>query len=140
MRGAPSRLSPAPQSWAVERRTARTLRNRHGIDAVMFCQRSCPRSSRNGSSLALGWAVCWRISFLVMTCALATLEFPWITDTAADVAAHGGIIRSEFTILYGAVAFIFLVSGLQLSHEKLRQNLTSWRLHVIVQGISFVLI
>jgi sodium/bile acid cotransporter 7 len=38
------------------------------------------------------------------------------------------------------VSIIFLVSGLQLSHEKLRVNLSSWRLHVIVQGISFVLI
>lgn len=56
------------------------------------------------------------------------------------MAAHGGIIKSEYSILYGAVAFIFLVSGLQLSHEKLRLNLTSWRLHIMVQGISFVLI
>jgi sodium/bile acid cotransporter 7 len=38
------------------------------------------------------------------------------------------------------VSIIFLVSGLQLSHEKLRMNLTAWRLHIIVQGISFVLI
>jgi solute carrier family 10 (sodium/bile acid cotransporter), member 7 len=56
------------------------------------------------------------------------------------VAARGGIIRSEYSILYGAVAIIFLVSGLQLSFEKLVENLTNWRLHIIVQGTSFILI
>jgi len=71
----------------------------------------------------------------------ASLPMHTPTDTwTVDVAAHGGIIRSEYSILYGGVSIIFLVSGLQLSHEKLRMNLTAWRLHVIVQGISFVLI
>ncbi|KAM5351391.1 hypothetical protein ACJ41O_004114 [Fusarium nematophilum] len=57
-----------------------------------------------------------------------------------SVAQHGGTIRSEYSILYGAVAFIFLVSGLQLSPEKLRKNLTNWRLHILVQGICFAVI
>ncbi|KAF4968245.1 hypothetical protein FSARC_4336 [Fusarium sarcochroum] len=57
-----------------------------------------------------------------------------------SVAKHGGVIRSEYSILYGAVAFIFLVSGLQLSPEKLRNNVTNWRLHILVQGISFAVI
>ncbi|CAG9972063.1 unnamed protein product [Clonostachys byssicola] len=56
------------------------------------------------------------------------------------VAAHGGVIRSEYSIVYGAVAFIFLVSGLSLPFSKLRQNVTNWRLHIIVQGISFAVI
>lgn len=58
----------------------------------------------------------------------------------AAVAQHGGVIRSEYSILYGAVAFIFLVSGLQLSPGKLRKNVTNWRLHILVQGISFAVI
>ncbi|KAH7023636.1 putative sodium bile acid cotransporter [Ilyonectria destructans] len=57
-----------------------------------------------------------------------------------SVARHGGTIRSEYSILYGAVAFIFFVSGLQLSPEKLKKNVTNWRLHIIVQGISFAII
>lgn len=57
-----------------------------------------------------------------------------------DVASTGGPIRSEYTILYGSVAVIFLISGLQLSTQKLRENLFNWRLHLIVQGLSFVLI
>jgi sodium/bile acid cotransporter 7 len=56
------------------------------------------------------------------------------------VAQHGGVIRSEYSILYGAVAFIFLVSGLQLSPGKLRENVTNWRLHILVHGISFAVI
>jgi solute carrier family 10 (sodium/bile acid cotransporter), member 7 len=55
------------------------------------------------------------------------------------VAAHGGPIRSEYTILYGAVGFIFLISGVMLAPDKLRKHLTNWRLHFVVQGISFVL-
>lgn len=38
------------------------------------------------------------------------------------------------------MAFIFLVSGLQLAPDKLRRNATNWRLHVVVQGVSFVVI
>ncbi|KAL7789944.1 SBF-like CPA transporter family domain-containing protein [Trichoderma ceciliae] len=57
-----------------------------------------------------------------------------------SVAEHGGVIRSEYSILYGAVAIIFLINGLQLPPDQLKQNLTNWRLHVMVQGTSFVVI
>ena len=57
-----------------------------------------------------------------------------------EVASKGGIIRSEYSVLYGSVGIIFFVSGLQLSPEKLRMNLFNWRLHIITQGISFILI
>ncbi|KAL6908795.1 SBF-like CPA transporter family domain-containing protein [Trichoderma evansii] len=57
-----------------------------------------------------------------------------------SVAEHGGVIRSEYSILYGAVAIIFLINGLQLPPDKLKQNLTNWRLHVIIQGSSFAII
>ncbi|KAI3399853.1 hypothetical protein diail_5364 [Diaporthe ilicicola] len=57
-----------------------------------------------------------------------------------DVASKGGIIRSEYSVLYGSVAIIFFVSGLQLSPQKLRVNLFNWRLHILTQGISFILI
>ncbi|GJN68953.1 hypothetical protein PLICBS_002999 [Purpureocillium lilacinum] len=72
----------------------------------------------------------WLIIGFGLACVLAYF-FP-------SVAAHGGTIRSEYSILYGAVAFIFLVSGLQLAPAKLRENATNWRLHIVVQGISFV--
>lgn len=66
--------------------------------------------------------------------------FPTSADQPPDIAAHGGVIRSEYSIVYGAVAFIFLVSGLSLPPSKLKSNVTNWRLHVVVQGISFALI
>ncbi|KAK0389299.1 hypothetical protein NLU13_2874 [Sarocladium strictum] len=73
----------------------------------------------------------WIILGFAFACVMAYL-FP-------SVAARGGPIRSEYTIIYGAVAFIFLVSGMQLSPEKLKTHLTNWRLHVLVQGICFLL-
>ncbi|KAH8176211.1 SBF-like CPA transporter family (DUF4137) domain-containing protein [Sarocladium implicatum] len=73
----------------------------------------------------------WIILGFAFACVMAYL-FP-------SVAAHGGPIRSEYTVIYGAVAFIFIVSGLQLSPEKLKTHLTNWRLHAIVQGICFLL-
>ncbi|KAI0395345.1 sodium bile acid symporter [Xylariaceae sp. FL0594] len=56
------------------------------------------------------------------------------------VAARGGIIKSEYSILYGAIGLIFLINGAQLSPEKLREHATDWRLHIVVQGINLVLI
>jgi sodium/bile acid cotransporter 7 len=61
------------------------------------------------------------------------------THTLPDVAARGGIIKSEYSIIYGAIAFIFLVSGLQLSPAKLREHTMNVRLHILVQSISFIL-
>ncbi|KAI1862479.1 hypothetical protein JX265_009193 [Neoarthrinium moseri] len=57
-----------------------------------------------------------------------------------NVAARGGVIRSEYSILYGAIALIFFINGMQLSPQKLKQHVTNWRLHIIVQGIGFVVI
>ncbi|KAI1769604.1 putative sodium bile acid cotransporter [Hypoxylon sp. FL1150] len=56
------------------------------------------------------------------------------------VAARGGVIRSEYSILYGGIALIFFINGMQLSPEKLKEHATNWRLHIVVQGISLVLI
>ncbi|KAF3770462.1 hypothetical protein M406DRAFT_248237 [Cryphonectria parasitica EP155] len=74
----------------------------------------------------------WLVICFGLACVLA---WKW-----PDVAATGGPIKSEYTILYGSVAIIFFISGLQLSTQKLRENLFNWRLHIIVQGISFVVI
>ncbi|KAF9871630.1 hypothetical protein CkaCkLH20_10828 [Colletotrichum karsti] len=74
----------------------------------------------------------WLVIGFALSCVFAYF-FP-------NVAARGGPIRSEYSIIYGGIAIIFLVSGLQLSHTKLRQNVTNWRLHIIVQGISFIVI
>ncbi|KAI3337036.1 sodium bile acid symporter [Xylariaceae sp. AK1471] len=56
------------------------------------------------------------------------------------VAARGGIIRSEYSVLYGVVGLIFLINGAQLGPEKLKQHATNWRLHIVVQVINLILI
>ncbi|OTA93317.1 hypothetical protein M434DRAFT_395730 [Hypoxylon sp. CO27-5] len=56
------------------------------------------------------------------------------------VAARGGIIRSEYSILYGGIGLIFFINGMQLSPAKLKEHVTNWRLHFVVQGINLVLI
>ncbi|KAK8076390.1 sodium bile acid cotransporter [Apiospora phragmitis] len=57
-----------------------------------------------------------------------------------NVAARGGIIRSEYSVLYGVIGLIFFINGMQLSPEKLKQHITNWRLHMLVQGIGFITI
>ncbi|EPS44921.1 hypothetical protein H072_1077 [Dactylellina haptotyla CBS 200.50] len=59
---------------------------------------------------------------------------------APDVAKPHGYIHSEWSIIYGAVAIIFLVSGLSIQTEKLLVHFSNWRLHFMVQGFSFLFI
>ncbi|OJD31899.1 sodium bile acid transporter family protein [Diplodia corticola] len=73
----------------------------------------------------------WMIIGIGVVCVLAYF-FP-------HVAAHGGVIRSEYSILYGAVAVIFLISGLSIAGTKLLVHAGNWRLHCVVQGASFAL-
>lgn len=72
----------------------------------------------------------WLLIGIGIVCLLAYF-FP-------NVAKHGGIIRSEYSVLYGAVAIIFLVSGLSIPRQKLVQHALNWRLHVLVQVMSFL--
>ncbi|KAL4936449.1 hypothetical protein BDV06DRAFT_227884 [Aspergillus oleicola] len=74
----------------------------------------------------------WLIIGIGLACLLGYL-FP-------NVAKHGGIIRSEYSILYGAVAIVFLISGLSIPQEKLVRQLFNWRLHFLVQVTNFLFI
>ncbi|KAL4780166.1 putative sodium bile acid cotransporter [Aspergillus varians] len=74
----------------------------------------------------------WLIFGIGLACLLAYL-FP-------NVAKHGGVIRSEYSILYGAVAIVFLISGLSIPQDKLVRQLFNWRLHLLVQITSFIFI
>ncbi|KAJ5431365.1 sodium bile acid cotransporter [Penicillium cf. griseofulvum] len=74
----------------------------------------------------------WLLIGIGIVCALAYC-FP-------NVAKHGGIIRSEYSIMYGVIAIIFLISGLSIPRQKLISQVLNWRLHVIVQVISFLFI
>ncbi|OKL57918.1 hypothetical protein UA08_06642 [Talaromyces atroroseus] len=74
----------------------------------------------------------WLIIGMGIACLLAYL-FP-------NVAKHGGIIKSQYSILYGAVALIFLISGLSVPRHKLYTHMLNWRLHALVQIISFLFV
>ncbi|KAJ5812998.1 sodium bile acid cotransporter [Penicillium robsamsonii] len=87
------------------------------------------RALRRTASLILHQ---WLLIGIGIVCALAYC-FP-------DVAKHGGTIRSEYSIMYGVIAIIFLISGLSIPRQKLISQVLNWRLHVIVQVISFLFI
>ncbi|KAI0887096.1 putative sodium bile acid cotransporter [Annulohypoxylon maeteangense] len=74
----------------------------------------------------------WLVVGFGLACLLAYF-FP-------HVAARGGVIRSEYSVLYGGIALIFFINGMQLSPEKLKEHVKNWRLHIVVQGINLVLI
>lgn len=74
----------------------------------------------------------WLLIGMGVACVLAYF-FP-------NVAKHGGVIRSEYSVLYGAVALVFLISGLSISRQKLYTHMFNWRLHVLVQVTSFLFV
>jgi sodium/bile acid cotransporter 7 len=55
-----------------------------------------------------------------------------------SVGKSGGYIASQWTVTYGAVSLIFLVSGLSLSFDQLVKHTRNVRLHLIVQVMSFL--
>ncbi|KAJ5918586.1 hypothetical protein N7466_010578 [Penicillium verhagenii] len=74
----------------------------------------------------------WLLIGMGVACALAYC-FP-------NVAKHGGIIRSQYSVMYGVIAIIFLISGLSIDRRKLFLQFMNWRLHLTVQVISFLFI
>ncbi|AMD20861.1 HDR119Cp [Eremothecium sinecaudum] len=55
-----------------------------------------------------------------------------------NFASYGGTIRSEYSIGYGAVAFIFFSSGLSISTRKLIAAIYNWRAHFESLFMSFL--
>lgn len=74
----------------------------------------------------------WLLIGMGIVCILAYF-FP-------EIAKHGGVIHAEYSIMYGAIAVIFLISGLSIPRQKLFAQVLNWRLHLTVQTISFLLI
>lgn len=56
-----------------------------------------------------------------------------------SVGMHGGYIASQYTVTYGCVAIIFFVSGLSLPTRNLALHAINWRLHLLVQVNSFLI-
>ncbi|WVQ93467.1 hypothetical protein IAU59_000541 [Kwoniella sp. CBS 9459] len=83
------------------------------------------------SALLLEWMVDnWFLIGIGVSIVLAW-RFP-------HVACDGGVLRSEYSIKYGAVALIFLITGLTLSTTSLYRQFRNWRLHLFTQVFSFL--
>lgn len=54
-----------------------------------------------------------------------------------NFARHGGTIKAEYTIGYGALGINFLVSGLSMSTKLLFVSITNWRAHIVILFITF---
>ena len=46
----------------------------------------------------------------------------------------------RYTISYGAIGIIFLISGLSIPWKTLVDNITKWRLHLVVQVTSYLVV
>ena len=62
-----------------------------------------------------------------------------ITYFEPNIARRGGWLKAEYTFSYGALAMIFLISGLTMETRVLLRNLTRWKVHLITQGMCFII-
>lgn len=80
------------------------------------------------------------ISFLISQWFFLFLgAFIAIAHSYPQFAKQGGMIRAEYSIGYGAVAVIFLISGLSMSSKQLVVNAANWRAHFTVLSMSFLI-
>ena len=56
-----------------------------------------------------------------------------------NIAKKGGAIKSEYTITYGVVILIFIVSGLSLKSSVLKNALLQVKIHSLIQFISLAI-
>lgn len=56
-----------------------------------------------------------------------------------EFAKQGGTVKAQYSIGYGAVAVIFLISGLSMTTKDLFFNILHWRAHFTVLSSSFLI-
>lgn len=57
-----------------------------------------------------------------------------------QVGKTNGDIQAQYSIKWGAVIVIFLLSGLGLEIRQMVHTVLRWRLHLVVQSINFILL
>lgn len=57
-----------------------------------------------------------------------------------QVGKANGDIQAQYTVKWGAVIIIFLLSGLGLEVSVMFKTILRWRLHLVVQIINFILL
>ena len=77
-----------------------------------------------------GWKPDWFLIGMALAILLAAL-FP-------APGAHGGILHPELITKLG-VALIFFLNGAMMSFTALRDGIMRWRLHLIIQGSTYLL-
>ncbi|KAI9348562.1 SBF-like CPA transporter family-domain-containing protein [Obelidium mucronatum] len=53
-----------------------------------------------------------------------------------DLGKTHGYIRAEYTVSYGCVMMIFILSGMSLKTKVLVQSLANWKMHLVIQLLS----
>jgi sodium/bile acid cotransporter 7 len=71
--------------------------------------------------------------FIILGCLIA------IAHSYPEFAKLGGTIKAQYSIGYGAVAVIFLISGLSMPSKDLAVNIVNWRAHFTVLSLSFLI-
>lgn len=85
------------------------------------------------------WAK-WVLDFLLAQWFFVLLGvFVALAHSYPEFAKQGGTIRAEYSIGYGAVAVIFLISGLSMATKDLLANIAHWRGHFTVLTSSFLI-
>ncbi|RLV83158.1 putative membrane protein [Meyerozyma sp. JA9] len=81
----------------------------------------------------------WLLNFAISQWFLVLLGvFVALAHSYPEFAKQGGTIKAQYSIQYGAVAVIFLVSGLSMSTKDLMVNMSHWRAHFTVLSMSFL--
>ena len=62
-----------------------------------------------------------------------------IARFAPDFARDDGLIKGQYSIGYGCVAWIFLQSGLSMKTKRLMANMGNWRAHLVILVMSFLI-
>lgn len=62
-----------------------------------------------------------------------------IARFAPNFARDGGLIKAQYSIGYGAVAWIFLGSGLSMKTSRIMANMSNWRAHLVIFLLSFLI-
>ncbi|XP_018320793.1 sodium/bile acid cotransporter 7-B-like isoform X2 [Agrilus planipennis] len=69
----------------------------------------------------------------IISCIVLARAFP-------SIGAKGGSLKPEYSVKYGAVAVIFLISGLSLQTDSIFDTFHQYRLHIFVQCFTFLFI
>lgn len=62
-----------------------------------------------------------------------------IARFAPNFARDDGLIKAQYSIGYGCVAWIFLGSGLSMKTSRIMANMANWRAHLVIFALSFLI-